>query len=242
MPRYIPNSRFSDCWSSIGNISFYHKQGQCYWRTRPCPAFPGTPAQQQHMQIHRRALAAWKTLPSQVQWQWNSHAKSVPSHRPPYGQTHHITGHNLFVSAYHGFAQLGNEHIPMPQPYPMFPITALTSVSATVINGTDLQLDCTIQIDNSSDPQRFRLTSRIQLTRPSGGANQSLMRSFLSVTRAWAPKDAGYQLTVRFLIPDYRSVWGLDLQQYSVHMRGRLIDSVTGYRDVIIKGKHFISL
>jgi len=242
MPIYKPNGAFADCWSSIGNISFFHIDRVCYWRTRPCPTFPGTSAQLLQAEVHHRALSAWRTLSSQVQSQWNEYAKAAPSHRPPYDLDNHITGHNLFVSAYHGFAQLGQEHIPVPMPYPKFPEGTITSASASVVSGTDLQLDCTVFLDKCTDPQRFRLTSRIQLAHISAGCNQSLMRSFLSVTRAWAPKDAGYQLTVRFLIPDYRSVWGLDLQQYSIHMRSRLIDSVTGYRGVIIKGKHFISL
>jgi len=60
----------------------------------------------------------------------------VPSHRPPYDDNHHISGYNLFVSAYHGFAQLGREHVPAPQPYPQFPSAALELLQ--IIPGTEV--------------------------------------------------------------------------------------------------------
>lgn len=102
--------------------------------------FPGTPGQLHQLNIHRRALAAWRTIPLEEQHQWNAYAKDVPSHRSPYDNSHHITGHNLFVSAYHGFAQLGSEHVPVPMPYPDLPVATVKSVTATVVNGTDMQL------------------------------------------------------------------------------------------------------
>ena len=60
----------------------------------------GTPWQLQQLDVHRRALAAWRTISSEEQRQWNVYAPDVPSHRPPYDNDNHITGHNLFVSAY----------------------------------------------------------------------------------------------------------------------------------------------
>ncbi|MBO7112892.1 MAG: hypothetical protein J6V75_02985, partial [Bacteroidaceae bacterium] len=125
MPKFTPNAIIKDCWSSIGNITFYHRNGQCFWKRKARPVFRGTPAQLDQQQVHLRAISAWQHLDHSVQLQWNHYAKSVPSHRPPYDEHHHISGFNLFVSAYHGFAQLGNEHVPTPQPYPEFPSAAL---------------------------------------------------------------------------------------------------------------------
>lgn len=71
--------------------------------------------QMEAQSVHLRALQAWRTLTPAVQELWNSLAVVVPSHRPPFKKDHHITGHNLFVSAYHGFSQLGNEHILSPE-------------------------------------------------------------------------------------------------------------------------------
>ena len=95
---------------------------------------PGTTAQLDQAQLHHRAILAWQQLPHSVQLQWRELAKSVPSHRPPYDNNHHISGYNLFVSAYHGFAQLGREHIPEPQPFPEFPSAALELLQ--IIPGT----------------------------------------------------------------------------------------------------------
>ena len=98
MPLYHPNIRFSDCWSSVGNITFYHRNGKCYWRTKPTPTFPGTLWQQEHQAVHFRALEAWRSLEHQVQKQWSAYARDVTAHRPPFLKENHISGYNLFVS------------------------------------------------------------------------------------------------------------------------------------------------
>lgn len=72
-------------------------------------------------------------------------AKGVASHRPPFGLKNSISGYNLFVSAYHGFAQLGNEHIPEPMEFEPFPIFSLDYLDCSEIDGELLKL-------------RFRLT------------------------------------------------------------------------------------
>lgn len=41
-------------------------------------------------------------------------AEEVEPHRPPFDHKAYISGQNLFVSAYHGFATPGNEHVPSP--------------------------------------------------------------------------------------------------------------------------------
>ena len=112
MPKFKPSVLIQDCWSSIGDITFYHRNGQCFWKRKPKPRFPGTQAQLDQQLVHHRAIVAWQHLEHSVQLQWNEFAKVVPSHRPPYNEHHHISGFNLFVSAYHGFAQIGCEHVP----------------------------------------------------------------------------------------------------------------------------------
>ena len=74
MPKYFPNTRFSDCWSSMGNITFYHRDGQCYYKKKPAYKFPGTPLQLLKVNLHQRALAAWRTLDHKIQLQWNDYA------------------------------------------------------------------------------------------------------------------------------------------------------------------------
>ncbi len=43
-------------------------------------------------------------------------------------------------------------------------------------------------------------------------------------------------------VPDYKTVWGLDLISYTMHCRFTLIDTVTGYRGDSIEGKFTVEI
>lgn len=224
MPKYIPNSRFSDCWASVGNITFYHRNGQCYFRKKSVCKFPRTKGQIAVSEIHRRALAAWRTLDHDVQLQWNEYAQAVPSHRPPFDGTTHITGHNLFVSAYHRFAQLGNEHIPEPREWSLFPLTSLEIDSVT--SGLQGSLNLSFKVKSSQTIQnRYRLLVKLQLTMPGADKRPGCMRTFFAEENCTSDESV---VTVH--IPDYVSIWRLDLNRYQLHCRYTLIDTETGYR------------
>ena len=155
MPIYPPNIRFSDCWSSVGGITFYHRNGKCYWRSKPAPVFPGTLGQLDHQSVHLRALAAWRTLDHGVQVQWASYARGVAAHRPPFLHENHISGYNLFVSAYHGFATLGQEHVPDPARFEAFPPLYVAFVSAQVA-GMPIWYAVSLFVGGTEDPLRPR--------------------------------------------------------------------------------------
>ena len=104
MPLFRPSILLSDAYGSAGEVTFYHRNGRCYTRRRVKPPYPGTPAQLEHLAIHRRAMEAWASLDSEVQKLWNSYETTAESHRPPYDHKSHISGNNLFISAYHGVA------------------------------------------------------------------------------------------------------------------------------------------
>ena len=89
MPRFYPDIQYSDCWASVGDITCYHCNGVCFFRSKPYTEFPGTAEQLVRLGFHR----------------------------PPFYDKGHISDYNLFVSAYHGFAQLGHEHVPEPKPF-----------------------------------------------------------------------------------------------------------------------------
>ena len=232
MPVYPPNIRFSDCWSSVGGITFYHRNGKCYWRSKPAPVFPGTLGQLDHQSVHLRALAAWRTLDHQVQLQWAGYAGEVAAHRPPFLHENHISGYNLFVSAYHGFATLGNEHVPAPARFEAFPPFYAAFVSAQVVGNTDMVLRFSLFVGGTEDPLRYRTLGKIQLVAPGRGCHPGKLRNFLSVE---ASPDPSNPRTILFNIPDYRSKWGLDLPGYTLHLRYLLLDTVTGYRNVCEK-------
>ena len=237
MPRYLPNGRFTDCWASAGNVTFYHRDGVCYWKNRGERQFQGTATQLELVDLHKRALAAWRALDPAVQEVWNGYAVGVFSHRPPFTKDHSISGYNLFVSAYHGFAQLGDEHVPSPAPWEEFPTVWMGFRSAEVVSGDDLKIKVRVVLDGNVDPTRYRLHLRLQLTEPGRGRQPGYLRAFLAEANC-----TGRDCTVSVLVPNYRDVWGLDLQEYNVHCRYLLIDSQTGYRNVFKKKSFPISL
>lgn len=225
MPRYYPNTRFSDCWSSVGDITFYHRNGICYFRSKAHGEFPGTGEQLVNLDLHRRAIAAWRSLDHNTQAVWGSLAESVEAHRPPFNDGNHISGYNLFVSAYHGHAQLGNEHTPEPRKYENFPFVNCEFASAEIVDGNHLSIKLRVKLDGNADPTRYRVAVRIQLTRPGAGRQPGYLRSFIASGNC----DSNDGL-VEIFVPNYRDVWSLDLDEYQVHMRYFLIDSKNGYR------------
>lgn len=229
MPKFHPTPIIQDCWSSIGNITFFHRNGQCFYKRKINPVFPGTPAQLDQQQVHHRAILAWQQLKHSVQLQWRELAKSVPSHRPPYDDNHHISGYNLFVSAYHGFAQLGNEHVPEPQPYPQFPSAAIELLQITPGTGA-VTLSCRLTLSDTVNPERWHLSARIQLTTPGVGCDPSKMRSCMGIPAG--PIEIGQNTSSREVSFNVANTIS---GQTQAHIRYRLIDEVTGYRNNWIK-------
>ena len=218
MPKFHPTPIIQDCWSSIGNITFYHRNGQCFYKRKPYTQYRGTAAQLDQAQVHHRAILAWQQLPHAVQLQWRELAQSVPSHRPPYDNNHHISGYNLFVSAYHGFAQLGNEHVPVPQPYPLFPVSHLQLLQIDSASSSEyVSLHCRLTLQNTDNPTRWHVSARIQLTANGVGCNPGKMRSCMTTIT--------HGNDVKFLVPNP------GLTSIHPHIRYRLIDEVTGYRN-----------
>ena len=101
MPRFFPDALLSDYWSSAGNVTFYHRNGVCYFRSKAFSEFVGTAEQLEQKGLHHRAILAWQTLTPRQQQEWRRLAVGVAAHRPPFGDGNHISGYNLFVSAYH---------------------------------------------------------------------------------------------------------------------------------------------
>ncbi len=227
MPRFYPNQLISDCWSSVGNISFYHRNGVCYWKTKPQPVFPGTAAQLRTLEVHKRALTAWRGISDDEKMLWNEYAKPVLSHRPPFGDDGRISGYNMFVSAYHGFAVLGNEHTPAPQAFRTFPIFALKFVGAIVINNISLKLLYEMSVEDDFCTEDYAVLGKIQLTVSGGGRNSGKMRNIPASSVA-QQENGKYE--AEFFINDYVGFCGFDADSYSVHMKYLLIDRKRGYR------------
>ena len=226
MPRFTPSILISDCWGSFGNLTFYHIGGRCYYKKKSRCAFAGTDAQNSQLDVHRRALAAWRSLDHSVQLTWNSFAVPVISHKPPYDNKATISGQNLFVSAYHGFYTLGNEHVPSPQAWEPFPPHSLEFQDASV-DGTDLLLCFHSYFPGTEPAGRYQVLTKIQLTKPGYGRKPGLMRNFL----ASAPCASG-DGCVFVTVDNFRERWDLDLDEYQVHGQYVLLDRQTGYRNI----------
>ena len=226
MPKFEPSILITDCWGSFGNLTFYHIGGRCYYKKKSRCVFPGTDAQNSQLDVHRRALAAWRSLDHSVQLTWNSFAKPVISHKPPYDNKATISGQNLFVSAYHGFYTLGDEHVPSPQAWEPFPAHSLEFQDASV-DGTDLRLCFHSYFPETESAGRYQVLTKIQLTKPGYGRKPGLMRNFL----ASAPCASG-DGCVFVTVDNFRERWDLDLDEYQVHGLYVLLDRQAGYRNI----------
>ena len=225
MPKFHPTPIIQDCWSSIGDITFYHRNGQCYWKRKARTPFVGSPAQLDQAQVHHRAILAWQRQPHSIQLQWNECARTAPSHRPPYNEPHHISGFNLFVSAYHGFAQLGREHVPVPQPFPKFPSATLELLQ--IIPGTGVTaLRCRLTLTDIVNPVRWHLSARVQLTASGMGSYSGYMRSCM-VTHSSPINIIHDTSSLVITLNAANSIIG----HIRAHIKYCLIDDITGYRN-----------
>ena len=221
MPRFKPNMCISDCWSSFGNITFYHRNGVCYFKSKPYSEFTGTTEQMENLDLHRRAIRAWQSLSHNRQMIWRYMAKDVIAHRPPFDNTSHISGYNLFVSAYHGFAQLGNEHIPEPRQFEPFPIFSLDFVGCSTPDDINLLLSFRLTMCGTQDYSRYRVLGKIQLAAPGAGRNPGLMRNSLSTS---IPESESSR--IEFIVSQSDEI----NKTFQLHMRYLLIDERTGFR------------
>lgn len=184
-----------------------------------------SPAQLEHLEVHRRALAAWRGLDHETQLVWNENAREVEPHRPPFDHSSWISGQNLFVSAYHGFHTLGNEHVPSPVPFESFPPFAVEVVSAAS-TGDDLLLRVSVVGLEYVSTSRYWLYGRVQLTEMGKGASSRVVRkSVLS-------SSSCESLPVELILPDWQSVWPELVAERIIRVHGSfvLLDAVTGYR------------
>ena len=179
------------------------------------------------LSIHKRALQAWRNISHEEQLEWNALATQVKSKRPPYDHKTCISGYNLFVSAYHGYASIGDEKIPEPKPMPDFPTLSLKLISSTVV-GTTLQVKFKIENLHAS-LHNFTIASRIQLVNLGAGTNPGKMRNHQA------------ELTdniATFTIP----LPNQDHNSYTLHMRYFIIDRTTGYRSMQTRQSEDIKL
>ena len=229
---FHPSVLASDVFGSAGDVTAVHRDGKVYLRKRKVGAGVLSPAQLEHLEVHRRALASWRGLDHKTQLVWNEYAREVEPHRPPFDHSSWISGQNLFVSAYHGFHTLGNEHVPSPAPFEPFPSFVVEAMSATSA-GDDLLLKVSVVGLEFVSASLFWLYGRVQLTAIGKGASSRLPRKSVLASRSCS------SLPVELVLPDWRLVWPelVEEEIFQVHGSFVLLDAVTGYRSQRHGGK-----
>ena len=190
-------------------------------RSKAYSDFAGTADQLEQAELHRRAIKAWQGLYHDTQIIWRRMARGVASHRPPFGQKNSISDYNLFVSAYHGFAQLGNEHILAPVMFEPFPIFSLDYLNCSAIDGGLLRLRFRLTMCGTDEAERYRVLSKFQIGVTGCGRNPGMMRNCLSKS---IPSGECSVIDLRVT----NTVQALEMMQ--LHLRFLLLDSKTGYR------------
>lgn len=232
MVQLRPNILINDAFGSAGGVTAYHRNGKCFLRKRISPEFPFTQGQLPVVSVHQRALQAWRSLPHEDQLLWEPLATKVEPHRPPFDHKARISGNNLFISAYHGFATLGNEHIPSPAPFEKFPTFIVRLLGASVVDDT-LLIQWKLLMEDCAG--RYRLLTKVQLGKPGRGWDTGALRNFLA-------EPGANEATQTTRITGYTSIWGLDLDSYQVHARCILLDTKTGYRSQFLAVSGIVNL
>ena len=223
---FHPSVLVSDVYGSAGDVTAVHRDGKVYLRKRRSPgAGQLSPAQVEHLKVHNRALLAWGEVPQEVQEVWNELAREVEPHRPPFDHSSWISGQNLFVSAYHGFYTMGNEHVPAPvrfEPFPSFVVSPVQAVAA----GDVLELKFTVAGLEFVEGSRYWLYGKLKLLTPvRGGSSRVPWKSAV----ASGPCSVA---VVSVMVADWRNLWpeveGLPVVKLEASFV--LLDAVTGYR------------
>lgn len=237
MDKVMTSIVVDDMYGSAGSVTAYHRGGKLMFRKKVKRSFVGTPAQLAHLDVHRRAMAAWRGLPHCVQMIWNEHAKDVEPHRPPFDHSSWISGQNLFVSAYHGFSTLGNEHCPEPMRFETFPSFAVSNVSA-MEKGDNLILTMTVSGLEHAEPSRYRLYGRLQMVEAGRGCRRA------SMWRSVQASESGRLPEVNLIVTDWQSIWPGLAGKPRFGLRGDfvLLDSFTGYRSQKVKVSEIVEL
>lgn len=222
---FKPSVLVSDVFGSAGDVTAVHRDGKTFLRKRRSGEVALTPAQVAHLEVHRRALAAWRSVPQSVQEVWHEYAREAEPHRPPFDHSSWISGQNLFVSAYHGFHILGMEHAPEPVRFESFPPFAVSVMSASVEDGA-LVLRLSVAGLELAEASRYWLYGRLQLTEVGKGVSSQVSRKSVMAS---GPCSV---LPVSVLVEDWLELWpaveGLSVIQ--VHGSFVLLDAATGYR------------
>lgn len=237
MDKILSSVVVNDVYGSAGEVTAYHRCGKLLFRKKATRSYHGTPAQLAHLEVHRRAMAAWRGLPHQVQEVWNEYARDVEPHRPPFDHSSWISGQNLFVSAYHGFHALGYEHCPELLRFEPFPAFAFEAMSAVAVND-NLILNVAVTGLEHVERSRYRLYGRLQLVEAGRGlGGKSMWKSVLAT-------EFSSLSVAELIVANWQSIWPERAEKSSFGLHGKfvLLDTVTGYRSQKVSVSEIVKL
>jgi hypothetical protein len=120
--------------------------------------------------------------------------------------------------------------VPEPQPFPEFPSAALELLQ--IMPGTGLAtIRCRLTLADTTHPERWHLSARIQLTAPGVGFNPGLMRAY----RPTSVNFVSIGPTTSTRVVTFSVTAHSNINEYQVQIRYRLIDLVTGYSNNWLK-------
>jgi hypothetical protein len=140
MPRFYPDIMISDCLGSLGDKTFYHRDGPLLLSRQVLNRlFPETDGQLDWCAPSSCPGSLDVSRNVGIQRIWNEYALTVPSSRLPYDprQAYPATTVRIRLPR---LRAIGNEHVPVPQRKGHFLSLRLTSWSATVVNDVNLLL------------------------------------------------------------------------------------------------------
>lgn len=228
MPIFNQNTLFQNRWGSAGEVTAYHRYGKIFLRSKSKLTFQASPAQLSSLDVHRRALAAWRTITQEVQECWQELARGVASHQEPFGVPNHISGHNLFVSAYHGFCTLGDEHLPEPKQFEPFPDFFVEFTGAEALDVSGVRIFLQLSMPECANPSRYALLCKVQIAQMGKGCDPGKMKNVLAAELEEPDRPSR---SVAIGISDLASFCGFSCREFTLHLRCLLIDRVTGYRN-----------
>lgn len=79
MPIFRPSILISDAYGSTKDLTWFHRGGKCFVKDRASSNYVLTPAREEYLDVHRRALAAWREQPHETQLLWNEYGKMAIS-------------------------------------------------------------------------------------------------------------------------------------------------------------------
>ena len=213
---------FSRLSGSAGNITAVSMGNKHYFRKKGKTVCPNTESQQTRHQITARGVAAWQSLATDKQEQWNRLGEQVKPHSWPFNDGSRLSGYSLFMSCYLQLASAGRESIPEPVSSPVsVPEVSLRLTGISESDSSTLNIE---RLATPAIPDGFCIIARIKVHAYGNDCNPGYKLS------CCGKSDDGCHET--FTLQDYRrsfNIGTLDRREVFIKMEYDLVDMQSGF-------------